>query len=298
MHEGETYQQRSANPRHPNYWRLWFEEAGIYLSMRANEVQSDAKRDAWVRLAGEAWIKADEVGAPPGYGLRAAGESLTRRGLDRRALLGRELEIWQQRLNSSPEEVREEIEQQVRALASLCMAIDLDRNPTLARLAGELQRRGQGIPDIRALQLPFKPEAVEPPSGGTFRIVDGHVVCAEAEAFVLERSLSQSLKRLRELEPDSEPTLSDIGWLVPPLRVPLTHNAVFRLLEWYPCVPPPEDPTQLKADAKAKEPPAWWEVLPPLPSPESAFGLKPARHLRYWIEGDRVRVAVHDPLGS
>ncbi|MBL4849910.1 MAG: hypothetical protein JKY65_30650 [Planctomycetes bacterium] len=291
QYKGKTYQQRSANPAHPDFWRLWFEEAGICLSMRANEVQTDELRLAWIRRAGELWIKAEEAGAPLGYGLRLAGENLTRRGLDRRSLLARELELWEPRLASSPAEVRPEIEAHIRAVASLLRAIDLERNPTAAKLIAELKRRGQDLLDVRALGLPFNPDDLEPPAGGTYRIVNGRVVCAEAEAFLLGNSLSRTLKRRREFHPNVEPTLVDLGWVVPPFRRPLSHNAVFRLFGWHPSVRAPKRPPRR---GEPKKPVLWWEILPPPPVTVGAFGIKPARYLRYWIEGDRVQVIVQD----
>jgi len=289
-YEGEEYQKRGANPAHPAYWKLWLEEAAIYLSMRANEVQSEEERSAWVRKAGECWIKAEESGASPGFGLRAAGERLTRRGLDRAGLLQREQEIWSQRLQSSPDEIRPQIEARVRALISLQMAMALNSDPQVRPLADELARRGARLDDIRRLNLRFPPEALTPPSGGAFEIIAGQVVCPEAEAFLLEQSLSQSYKRLREIHPERQLTLADIGWIVPPFADPLEHNPYFRLMGWYPVVYPPKS---VGEDARAADKP-WWEIIPQPVEAESALGLKPAPYLRYWIEGDRVRVRVAD----
>jgi hypothetical protein len=287
--KGEEYRQRSANPAHPAFWKLWFEEAGIYLSMRANEVQSEEERNAWIRKAGQAWITAEEMGASPGYGLRAAGERLTRRGLDRAGLLEREQQIWEQRLEASPEEVRPQIEARVNALVSLRMALALNADRQVRPLADELHRRGQRLDDIRRLtMLRFPPEALVPPSGGTFEIIAGQVVCPEAEAFLLEQSLTQSFKRLRKAQPTRQLTLVDLGWIVPPFADPLEHNPLFRVMGWYPVVVPPK---KFGEDGEGADKP-WWEILPKPVEPQSALGLKPVPYLRYWIEGDRVRVAV------
>lgn len=286
---GEQYQQRSANPAHRLYWRLWFEEAAIYLSMRANEVQSEDERNAWVRKAGEAWIKAEEMGASPGLGLREAGERLTRRGLDRAGLLEREQQIWEQRLESSPEEVRPQIEARVKALISLRMAMALDEHPQVRALAAEAERRGLRVRDLaRATSLQLPPEALTPPSGGAFEIIAGQVVCPEAEAFLLAQSLTQTYRGLRGQDAERDWTLLDLGWIVPPFRDPLENNPLFRLMGWYPVFYPPKP---VGEDLNAGDRP-WWEIIPKPVEPQSALGLKPAPYLRYWIEGDQVRVTV------
>ena len=285
---GEEYHPRGANRAHPGYWRLWLEEAGIYLSMRANEVQSEEERNAWIRKAGECWIKAEESGAASSYGLRQAGERLTRRGLDRAGLLEREQEIWSQRLEASPAEIRPQIESRIKNLISLRMALQLNEDVQIRPLADELQRRGVRLNDIRRLNLRFPPEALTPPSGGTFEIIDGRVVCPEAEAALLEESLSQTYKRLRELKPDQLLTLADVGWIVPPFADPLEHNPLFRLMAWSPVFYPPKP---FGEDARTADKP-WWEIIPQPVEAESALGLKPAPYLRYWTEGDRVRVRV------
>lgn len=288
-YKGKRRLQRSANPAHPSYWRLWFEEAGIYLSMRANEVQSPAERDAWIRKAGLAWIEAEERGAPPGFGLRRAGERLTLRGLDRAALLEREQQIWEQRLASSPAEVQPQIAARVKALVSVRMALALDEHPQVRPMAEHVAKRGGRVSDIRKLPLSFPPEALEPPSGGTFEIIGGHVVCPQAEAFLLAQSLTQSLQRLREANPTQFLTLADLNWIVPPYAELLESNPLFRVLGWYPA--PPRAPDQRQTGEGPSEEP-WWEILPEPVEPATALGLKPVPYLRYWIEGDEVRVEV------
>lgn len=286
--QGVTRQQRSANPAHPDYWRLWFEEAAIYLSMRANEVQSDESRAAWVRKAGRAWVLAADHGAP--RGLREPGERLARRGLDRAGLLEREQEVWEARLASSPEEGRPQIEGRIKALTSLRMAIALSEHPQVKPLLDALARRRVGLPDIRALKLDFPPELLVPPSGGAFRVVSGQVVSAEAEAFLVQQTLGKALLRWRNANPDSTPTLLDLGWWVPPYRGSFPASPIFQAMGWSPVAIPPKGLSE-RAPKLPSTP--WWELLEE-PEVHSAFGLRPVGYLRYWIEGDRVRVVVAD----
>lgn len=270
-----------ANPAHPRYWKLYYEEAGICISMRANEVQSEEERQAWVRRAGELWVQAADHGGPEV--LREVGERLARLGLSQSGLIGRELALWGERYESAPKELKPAIERRVMALQTRLRCVELTK--WVVGLAAE----GRVIKDVRELPLP--PEAIKPVLG-EFRVFRGRVIAPEAEAELLRQGLNQALTQWREAHPGLRPTLADLGWVVPPLAPPLAWNPVFRHFGWLPAhVEPPQRPGSLGRARELQRQPWWEQTLPPLEE-AGTLGLSPEPYLSYALEGDAVQVFV------
>ena len=274
----------SANPAHPRYWRLYYEEAGICISMRANEVQNEEDRAAWIRQGGNLWVQAAEHGGAPV--LREVGERLARLGLDPEGLIKRELELWSERYQTAPKDLKPAIERRVRALQSrlACGA--------LTSWVVEAKRQGRTIRAVAELSPPLPAEAIECPLG-TFRVYEGQVVAPEAEAELLRQGLNQALNQWRERHPDrGRPTLADLGWVVPPLAPPLSWNPVFRHFGWPPASLPPTSPigtSRRAAELRVKH--LWEQELPP-PQEAGTLGLRPVPYLSFDLVGDSVEVFV------
>jgi len=196
-------------PEHPLRWRLYWEEAGTYLTTLAHTAgqrHGYEARVAQVRRAGEVILAMAELPRTPfPQRFLAFGQALSERQLSEQGLLEHELSRWRDRARGADDEaLRRAALERVRETRSALRRLRLQRR--VDRFVKQHERPPARLADVAP------PEGLEDPLGVGYLLRGRDVLAPGAEARQLERDLVVRLGRWRAEHPGAgPPTLEDLG---------------------------------------------------------------------------------------